>query len=64
MLPSLPYVRDAIEMVKQNQDYSRRFKILVGGGPVSQDWAMKANADGYGDDAVDAVKQASALLGL
>jgi methylmalonyl-CoA mutase cobalamin-binding domain/chain len=64
MLPSLPYVKDTIEMVKQNDDYRRRFKIMVGGGPVSRDWAKKAQADGYGDDAVEAVKQASSLMGL
>jgi len=64
MLPSLPYVRDAIEMVKQNEDYRRRFKIMVGGGPVSRDWAKKAQADGYGDDAIEAVKQAASLLGV
>jgi len=62
MLPSLPYARDLIEMVKQNEEYRSRFKIMVGGGPVSQDWAKKAQADGYGDDAVDAVKEAIRLV--
>jgi methanogenic corrinoid protein MtbC1 len=64
MLPSLPYVKDGIEMVKQNAEYSRRFKVMVGGGPVSREWAKKAQADGYGDDAVEAVKQATSLMGL
>jgi methylmalonyl-CoA mutase cobalamin-binding domain/chain len=64
MLPSLPYVKDAIEMVKTNDDSRRRFKIMVGGGPVSRDWANKVQADGYGDDAIEAVKQASSLMGL
>ena len=64
MLPSLPYVKDAIEMVKTNEDYRRRYKIMVGGGPVSRDWAKKVQADGYGDDAVEAVKQATSLMGL
>jgi methanogenic corrinoid protein MtbC1 len=64
MLPSLPYVKDTIEMVKQNENYRNRFKIMVGGGPVSREWAKKAQADGYGDDAVEAVKQATNLMGL
>jgi methylmalonyl-CoA mutase cobalamin-binding domain/chain len=64
MLPSLPYVKDAIEMVKENDDNRRRFKIMVGGGPVSRDWVKKVRADGYGDDAVEAVKQATSLMGL
>ncbi len=62
MLTSLPYVKDAIEMVKQNEDLSSRFKILVGGGPVSRDWAKKVQADGYGDDAIEAVQQATRLM--
>lgn len=63
MLPSLPYVKDAINFVKQNEDLKDRFKILVGGGPVSQKWADKAGADGYGDDAIEAVQKALALVG-
>ena len=63
MLPSLPYVKDAIDFVKENEELKDRFKILVGGGPVSQKWAKKAGADGYGDDAMDAVQQALALVG-
>jgi len=63
MLPSLPYVQDAIDFVKQNDELKDRFKILVGGGPVSEKWARKAGADGYGDDAMDAVQQALALMG-
>jgi len=34
------------------------FKILVGGGPTTQEWAESIGADGYGEDAVDAVKLA------
>jgi methanogenic corrinoid protein MtbC1 len=62
MLTSLPYVRDTIEIVKNNDEYKSRFKIMVGGGPVSLEWAMKAQADGYGDDAMEAVKQAASLI--
>jgi methanogenic corrinoid protein MtbC1 len=62
MLPSLPYVRDAIEMVKQGAATRDRCKVMIGGGPVSLDWARKAGADGYGDDAVDAVREATRLM--
>jgi methylmalonyl-CoA mutase cobalamin-binding domain/chain len=62
MLPSLPYVRDAIEMLRSSEANRGRFKVMVGGGPVSRDWARHAGADGYGDDAMDAVKQAAALM--
>ncbi len=61
MLPSLPYVRDAIAMVKENENYRARFKVIVGGGPVSLAWSEEAGADGYGDDAVEAVQVATKL---
>jgi len=54
MLPSLPYVRDAIALVKENPDLIDRFRIMVGGGPVTQEWAEQAGADGYADNAVGA----------
>lgn len=63
MLPSLPYVKDAIDYVKDNDTLRDRFKILVGGGPVTQSWVDSAGADGYGDDAIQAVQQALALAG-
>ena len=62
MLPSLPYAQDVIDILRENERYKGHFKVMVGGGPVSQEWAHKAGADGYGDDAVDAVKMALALL--
>lgn len=58
MMPSLPYMRDLIELVKGNPALSDRFKILVGGGPVTKAWADGAGADGYADDAVGAVAEA------
>jgi len=63
MLPSLPYVKDAIDFVKDNDALRDRFKILVGGGPVTQGWVDGAGADGYGDDAIQAVQRALALVG-
>lgn len=51
MLPSLPFVKDVIDFVGPNKN----FKVIVGGGPVSQEWADEAGAAGYGDNAMDAV---------
>lgn len=62
MLPSLPYAGDTIEMIKGNEKYIDRFKIMVGGGPVSREWVEGAGADGYGDDAIEAVQVALALM--
>lgn len=62
MVPSLPYMQDTINLIKENPDNSGRFKVLVGGGPVSKAWAEEAGADAYGEDASDAVRQAITLL--
>ena len=37
-------------------------KVIIGGAPVSQDWADQIGADGYSDNAVAAVKLAERLL--
>jgi methanogenic corrinoid protein MtbC1 len=62
MLPSLPSVKDVIDILRENEKYKGRFKVMVGGGPVSKEWAEKAGADAYGDDAIEAVKVAHSLF--
>lgn len=38
-------------------------KVLVGGAPVSQQWAYEIKADGYAENAIEAVKVARQLVG-
>ena len=38
-------------------------KVIIGGAPVSSRWAELIHADGYSDNAVDAVKLVGRLLG-
>jgi len=40
-----------------------RFKVLVGGAPANQAWADSIGADGYGENALAAVRAAKKLLG-
>jgi corrinoid protein of di/trimethylamine methyltransferase len=40
-----------------------RIRVLVGGAPITRDWAEKIKADGTSEDAVGAVKLAKQLLG-
>jgi 5-methyltetrahydrofolate--homocysteine methyltransferase len=40
-----------------------KIKIMVGGAPVTREWASKVGADGYAPDAPGAVKVAAALVG-
>jgi len=41
-----------------------RFKVIVGGGPISQQFADKIGADGYSSNATDAVRLAKRLAGI
>jgi len=64
MMPSLPYMRDAISLVKENPELADRFRIFVGGGPVTREWAEMVGADGFAEDAVSAVEEATRLMKL
>jgi corrinoid protein of di/trimethylamine methyltransferase len=33
-----------------------KFKVIIGGAPVSSEWAEESGADGYADNAIEAVK--------
>ena len=62
MSTSLPYVSDTVSMIRENPADAARFKILIGGGPVTAEYAAQVGADAYGEDAADAVRQALALM--
>ena len=51
------------ELIKQLKEKGIRnqVKVIVGGAPISQDWARKIGADGYGVNAMDAVKVAQSF---
>jgi methanogenic corrinoid protein MtbC1 len=49
-----------IELLKEKGLYGR-FKVLVGGAPVSQKWADDIGADGYSENALTAVGTAKEL---
>jgi methanogenic corrinoid protein MtbC1 len=36
--------------------------LMLGGAPVIHEWAMEIGADGYGEDAVEAVEVAKRLM--
>ena len=46
----------------QNAGHRDKVKILIGGAPTTQDWADECGADGWGKDAVDAVRLALRLV--
>jgi len=55
--------RDLVEYLK-SVGARDKYKLMVGGGPVNEEWAREIGADGYAEDAIKAVKVAKELLGL
>ncbi len=53
--------RKFIEMLRV-RDLAGKFKVLVGGAPVNQKWAVDIGADGYAENALAAVKLTSRLM--
>jgi len=47
-----------------SQGLRKCVKVMVGGAPVDQDWAKSIGADGYGENAVEAVSVAKNLLNI
>jgi len=48
---TMPYMKEVVEHFK-----GRKVKIIIGGAPVTQDYADEIGADGYSEDANGAVK--------
>jgi len=42
----------------------KQVRVLVGGAPITAEWAAKIGADGYAADAISAVKMAKEMLGV
>ncbi|RLG94969.1 cobalamin-binding protein [Candidatus Bathyarchaeota archaeon] len=59
---SLPVQKEVIEALKKN-NLREKVKVIVGGAPVTAEWAEEIGADGYAEDAVKAVRVALKLLG-
>ena len=60
---TLPAQRDVIDALKK-AGLREKVKVLVGGAPATAKWAEEVGADGYGEDAIEAVKVAKKLLGV
>jgi len=41
-----------------------KYTVMVGGGPVSQEWADEIGAEGYSETAEEAVRMAAELVSL
>ncbi len=59
---TIPRMKEFIEIL-QESGLRDRFKVIVGGAPVTKDFAEKIGADGYGADAPRASEVTRRLLG-
>lgn len=58
---TMPAQRDFVEMVTE-LGMRDQIKVIVGGAPVTREWADKIGADGWAEDAPGAVMEANRLL--
>ncbi|MCS7098614.1 MAG: corrinoid protein [Candidatus Methanomethyliaceae archaeon] len=58
---SMPYMEDLIKMLEE-RGLRDKYIVMVGGGPVTREWAKSIGADGYGEDGDEAVRVAKELL--
>ena len=59
---TMPEMQNVIEALDE-KGLRESVKVMVGGAPVSEAFAEKIGADGYGKDAAEAVKVAKRLIG-
>jgi trimethylamine corrinoid protein len=61
MTTTMPAQREVIEILKE-MNLRDRFLVVIGGGPVTQEWGDEIGADGYGKSAIQAVETAKRLM--
>ena len=60
---TMPAMRSVIEMLEQ-QDLRGTVKVIVGGAPVTEEFARSIGADAYGRDAGAAAARARELMAV
>jgi dimethylamine corrinoid protein len=61
MTTTMDGMQEVVQLLK-SQGIRDRFKVIVGGGPISPGFASRIGADGYATNAAEAVKLAKSLL--
>lgn len=61
MTTSMPYQRDTVALLEE-MGLRDQFYVIVGGGPVTEEFAREIRADGWGSTAVSAVRVCERLL--
>jgi len=58
---TMPYQKEVIDDLV-SMKLRDQFKVMIGGGPVTRQYAESIGADGYGKDAIEALEEAKRLL--
>ena len=58
---TMPYQKEVIEDLA-SMGIRDKYKVMIGGGPVTKKYADEIGADGYGKDAIEALEVAKKLL--
>jgi corrinoid protein of di/trimethylamine methyltransferase len=58
---TMAYMPDLTDLLTE-MGVRDQYKIMLGGAPVNADWAAEAGADGYGENATEAVEVAKRLM--
>jgi trimethylamine corrinoid protein len=62
MTTTMPAQKEVIETLEE-MNLRDKYFVIVGGGPVTQEWADEINADGYGKSAIHAPALIKELMG-
>ena len=57
---SIPEMEQVVKSLKRSSS-KHKFKIMVGGAPITEEFAEEIGADGYSDDAASAASLAKKL---
>ena len=60
---SMGFQREVIDELR-NRGLRDKYKVILGGSPTSKEWADEIGADGWADDAIEAVFLVKKLLGV
>ena len=61
MTTTMPAQKEVIDTLKE-MGIRQKYIVIIGGGPVNQEWADRIGADGYGKSAIAAVTLAKDLM--
>lgn len=60
---TMPQQSDLVKYLEENSIRSR-YKVIVGGAPVTRNFALSIGADGYAEDAFGALREVNRLVGV